>query len=82
MKVILLFLSHPPVYGEFFCSFSHSATALCDTLFGGRDAASPVCVTSHIRERSGEVDEPGEAVDEVDAHKGILNGMDSSEHRS
>lgn len=37
-------------------------------------AASPVGVTSHIRERGGEVDEPGEAADEINAHEGILDG--------
>lgn len=40
----------------------------------GVGAASPVCVTSHIRERGGEVDEPGEAADEINAHEGILDG--------
>lgn len=44
-------------------------------------AASPVCVTSHIREGGGEVDEPGEAADEINAHEGILDGTGSSEHR-
>lgn len=40
-----------------------------------------MCVTSHIRERGGEVNEPGETADEVKAHEGVLDGMDSSEHR-
>lgn len=67
MKVILLYLSHPLVYGEIFCSFSNSATALRGTHFVPEterwEAASPVCVASHIRECGGEVDEPGEAAD-------------------
>lgn len=34
---------------------------------------SPVCVAGHIGERGGQVDESGEAADEVDADKGILD---------
>lgn len=33
-----------------------------------------MCVPSHVRERGGQVDEPGEAADEVDAHEGVLVG--------
>lgn len=46
-----------------------------------QDAASPVCVTSHIGERAGEVDEPAEAADEVNAHEGVLHSTASREHR-
>lgn len=38
-------------------------------------------VASHIRERGGQVNERGEAADEVNAHKGILDRREHSEHR-
>ena len=45
----------------------------------GPDAASPVCVACHVGERGGEIDEPGEAADEVHAHKGVLDRTEGSE---
>lgn len=65
------------------CSFFHSVTSSSSTHFAqepeGWDPASPVRVASHIRERRGQVDELGEAADEVDAHKGILDRMGSGQ---
>lgn len=65
------------IWGVFLFLFSLSPFSQC-TSFAQKlelwGAASPVCVTSHIRERGGEVDEPGEAADEINAHEGILDG--------
>lgn len=63
-----------------FCPFSHSAPPPRGVR-SAQDAASPVRVTSHIGERAGEVDEPAEAADEVNAHEGVLHSTASREHR-
>ena len=87
MKAFLLYLSHPRVFGEvFFCSFIFPlATSPSSTHFAqdpaGPEAASPVCVARHVRERGGEVDELAEAVDEIHAHEGVLGRTEGREPR-